>query len=280
VLRYAGAQLIGVGVVTPFDQTGMDALVANVEPAATDQMLDIRIDPAGAATRFSAARPAVPNLAFSWLVRAAPGHEFANNGGVNLHNAGVLMTDTMVQVAYANPFVARGWRSVLAWTASASRAVTPTGQTLATTLSAGMFEFVLEPGPAHVLALPAALPELIAIDGRNLSTDNMAITKPTVPVEITVITDGRATQLFEIELIEIAPNADSTALVQRRTLQMAGLEPRFFIPPEFLEAGKTYTIRAITNADSFPNLADGDLRTRTLPRSIAFLDSGVFQVMP
>jgi hypothetical protein len=280
VLRYVGGQLSGVGAIAPFDQTGNDTLVASVAPVAADIPLDVRIDPAAATTRYLAARPAVPNLGFSWVVRAVPGHAHATIAGINLNSAAPLATDLMIQAMYANPFAARDWRSVLSWNTSASRVVTPAGQMLTITLFAAMSQLALEPPAGTILDLPAGLPELISLDGRSLSTDNETVTAPVAPVEVTFITDRDVATLYELELFEILPNADATALVTRRVIAAAGLEPRFVLPQELFEAGKTYFIRAHTSVGGFTNVASGDLRTREYPVASAFLDSGVFQVTP
>ena len=58
------------------------------------------------------------------------------------------------------------------------------------------------------------------------------------------------------------------------------MRPSFKLPPETFVAGKRYTIRAQSVVGGFPGIANGDLRTKTLPISSAFLDSAVFQVVP
>lgn len=278
VLRYNGSQLIGVGNVAPFTQTGNDTLVGNVEPVATDKLLDLRIDPNAAATRFMAARPTLPGVSFQWVLSAAPGHAFASNSGVILHTAVPLQTDTMVNVMYANPFEGRDWRSTLNWSTTASRSVTPTGQTLAVTLSANMTQRLTDPAAGTILDFPAGLPDRITINGQVLVTDNQSFPTPTAPVEVTFLVDRPIASTYVLEVNEIFLNGAATALVVERRLVAQGLEPAFRLPPEVFQVGKTYMLRAVTFLGSYPNRDVGDFRTRELPVATAFLESGIFQV--
>ena len=280
VLRYLGNDLVGSVEIPPFDQTGNDTLTGTMTPVAHDRMLDIRINPTDAATRYSAARPTVPNLAFSWVLRAAPGFEQNNDSGPLLNALAVAPADTMVQVAYGNPFDAKGWKSTLTWATSATRTFTPPGQALPATLAASMTQRVVDPTAAQVLDLPAGLPELISIDGRSLSTDGMTLTAPTRAVEVTFIIDRASATLFQVQLFELVPNAGGTALQLQLVISASGIAPRFSLPPELFQVGKTYTLRAVSIDGGFPGVAEGDLRTRSLPIATSFLDSGVFQVVP
>jgi hypothetical protein len=281
VLRHAGATLNGIGEVAPFDQTGDDVLSAQVTTIALDRTLDVAIDPSAAALRFTAARPAVPALGFSWTLRAAPGHEVAIDQGPQLAAAGVGLEETTIAASYGNPFEARGWRGVLLWSATASRTFVPAGQSAGVTLSAGLFQRELDPAAGVVLDLPAGLPELIRLDGRSLSIDGaVTIARPDRPLEVTVVTDRDSATLHELEVHELVPSADGTAILRTRTFVATTLEPRFLLPPELFEPGKAYTLRAIAIAGGFPNAADGDLRARALPIAVGFLDSGVFEVAP
>lgn len=281
VLRHAGGTLTGVGEVPPFDQTGNDTLTAAVTTITRELTLDLQIDPAAAAQRLSAARPAVPAVTFSWAVHAAPGHELAVDTGPQLAGATAVPGDTVVQATYGNPFEARGWSSVLTWSARATRSYTPPGQAAAVTLVAGMFQRELDPAAGLALDLPAGLPELIRLDGESLSVDGATtIKQPIRPVEITFEADRDGATLHELELIEIAPSPDGMSLVRTRRFAASALEPRFLLLPELLEPGKMYTVRAISIVGGYPEVANGDLRTRSLPIAAAFLESGVFQVEP
>ena len=56
--------------------------------------------------------------------------------------------------------------------------------------------------------------------------------------------------------------------------------PQFTFPPETFEAGKSYTMRAITVSGGYPRLADGDLTVRTLPVAVGYMDCAVFTISP
>ncbi len=281
VLRYLGNDLTGVFEVPPFTQTGSDTIMGALAPVAHDRMLDVRIDQAAATARFTAVRPAVSAPSFGWDLRAAPGAAYNQNLGPVLHAVGVAPTDTMIQVAYGNPFDARGWKSTLTWASNANRTVTLPGQTLPVTLSAGMFQRVIDPAAALVLDLPAGLPELITLDGRPLSSDGGTVAAPTRAVEVTFLNGGSQTHtLYQLQLFELVPNAGGTALVQVIRLSASGTDPSFTLPPELLEPGKLYSLRAVTVLGGFPAIADGNFRERELPIAVSFLDSGAFQVTP
>lgn len=280
-LRYIGNRLTGVMEAAPFDQTGTDAIMGTMTAVGADQALSIMVGPpATVAARFAPARPGVPTLAMSWALHAAPGYEVANDNGPLLHAAGVAMADTgMINVMYGNPFVAKGWRSTLTWSTSATRSYMPTGSTLPATLAAGLFQ-VVEPSPNLVLDLPAGLPEVITIDGKPLSTDGLTISTPTKGVSVTFVAGITTNTLYQIQLYELVPNTANTALVQKYVLSSTGIKAEFTIPPEFLVPGKIYNLRAICIQGGYPGVADGDLRKRELPYAVGYLDGGVFTVTP
>ncbi len=280
VLRYIGNDLTGAVVVAPFDQTGNDTITDTLAPVAHDRMLDVRIDQAAVAQRYTAARPAVANVAFGWDLRAAPGAAENQNLGPLLQAVAVAPGDTMIQFPYGNPFDARGWTATLTWSTTASRVFTPVGQALAATLSAGMFQRAADPTPGLVLDLPAGLPELISLDGMPLSSDGIVVAAPARAFEVSFISDKTTATLYQLQIFELVPNAAGTALELQQRLGASGLAPKFTIPPELLQAGKLYTFRAVSVQGGFPGLAEGDLRTRELPIAVSFLDSGVIQVMP
>jgi len=279
ILRRTGPLLDGVVELTPFDQTGNDTLTGTMTAVAADQMLDLVVDPAAAADRFTAVRPAVTTPVFSWDLRAAPGAERANNLGPILDSGSVVMTDTAVQTAFGNPFTAKGWPAILQFTATETRQALPDG-ILPITLSAGMIQRVQEPTAGTVIDLPAGLPQLISIDGRSLSIDNVQISAPTAPVEITVVADGPPPTLSTLDVFQLVPNAGNTAFDRVLTLHVASASTTFHVPATTFVAGNYYTVRAQSVVGSFPNIADGDLATRDLPLSLAFADSGVFEVVP
>ncbi|MEO8706420.1 MAG: hypothetical protein ABI867_40695 [Kofleriaceae bacterium] len=280
VLRSIGAQLNGFAEIPAFTQTGNDTLTGTMVTVATDRTLDVVIDPTGAAARFAAARPAVPTLSFAWGLRAAPGFELNVDIGPTLHGAGALVTDTAITAAYANPFESHGWRTLFTWSTAATRTFTPVGQALVVTLNSGMFQRDIDPLAGAVMDLPAGLPEVITLDGTPLSTDGTSFATPAQAVEVTFLTDRADATIYQLQLFEIVPNADATALILSIRFAAAGLQRRFVLPPELFVTGSSYTLRAISVAGGFPNVATGDVRARSLPVAVSFLDSGVFTVTP
>ncbi|MBA3391387.1 MAG: hypothetical protein H0T89_02030 [Deltaproteobacteria bacterium] len=280
VFRYLGNQLVGMLDVPPFEQTGMDTVSGTLVTLPLNQSLDARVDQAAVARRLTAVRPAVGAPTMSWSLRAAPGYQFGIDNGPLLHSAAVLAGDpTTITAAYANPFLTRDWKTLLTWSTRATRSYTIPALALPVTLTAGMFQRA-EPAPALALALPAGLPELISIDGRPLSTDGVTIAQPTAPVVVTFVTDVPQNTLYQLELVELAPNMAGTAIQQRIVLTVFAPTPELKVPVDAFEPGTHYTIRAITVKGGYPGVETGDLAARDLPVAVSFLDSGVFQVMP
>jgi hypothetical protein len=289
VLRYSGAALTGVAEAMPFDQSGADMVMTPAMVAVKqDQMLAVKVSPPTFTMRYSAVRPAVAGLAMNWSLVAAPGYQVASNAGPALQSGGLTAVDTGVTVNYGNPFAARGWNTIFTLATSESRAFTPMGTTLPVTLFAGMNQF-LEPSlaaPGFELTLPAGLPELIAMDGKPLSTDGQMIASPTKFVEVTFLPDNANATLFNLQLFDLLPNAAMTALEYHQVFAAASNkttstgEASFEVPPEIFQVGHSYTIRALSTAGGYPGLATGDLATRELPLAQSYLDSGVFTVMP
>lgn len=282
VLRRSNAQLTGVATAAPFAQTGTDTVAATMTAVAADQMLDVKLDPAKIGMRYASARPTVAGLAMSWSLVAAPGYLLPSNTGPALHFGSVAPTDTGIMVAYGNPFAARKWNTILTLATSESRTYMPEGSMTPVQLSAGLNQF-LEPA-AVTLDLPVALPELISIDDKPLSTDGATVPVPGKFVEIAVVGDPPAgappTTLYQIQLFDLLPNMAGTALEYHLVRTATSTEPKLHLPPEALVAGHSYTIRAIIQSGGLPNVKDGDLATRTLPMAQGYLDSGVFKVTP
>jgi hypothetical protein len=224
-------------------------------------------------------RPSMPTVSMAWYLHAAPGYETGNDNGPTLNAAGVAMADTgMISATYGNPFVTKGWPTVLTWSTSASRTYAPAGQ-LPVALSAGLFQ-LLEPTAGAVLDLPAGLPEVITIDGRPLSSDGLTIPAPTKPLHITFVSGITTNTLYQLQVYELVPNAANTALVQKIVLSATAITPQFTLAPDVLAAGKLYNLRAICLQGGYPAAAAGDLRQRSLPTAVGFLDGGVFKVTP
>ncbi len=278
VLRYGAGRLTGVMEAVPFDQTGNDSISGAMTAVPASEMVTADLQPTLVAGRYAPVRPAVGTPAMSWSLTAAPGIDVGASRGVTLHGAGVDAADPPLSVAFGNPFVAKGWRSLFLFSTSASRTVTPLGQTLPVTLRSELSTYI-EPTPGMVLDLPAGLPELITINGLPLSSDGLSLPRPTAQAQISFIAGGTGT-VFSITLYELAPNAAGTALEYRFVIQATGPTKELRLPAEVFVPDKLYTLRASTHAGGFPNSADGDLTVRTLPVSVGHHDSGIFTVAP
>jgi hypothetical protein len=281
VLRYTGAALTGVAEATPFDQTGTDTVTTPaMAPVVQDQQLDVKVTPAALMTRYQAVRPAVSALAMGWSVVAAPGARYASNAGPVLQSGTLTAADSGVSmVKYGNPFAARGWTTIFTLATSESRTVTPAGTTTPVTLVAGMNQFI-EPSAGFELTLPAGLPFTISLDGHPLLTDDIKIAKPTAFVEVSFQSDNTTATLFNLQVLDLLPNAAGTALEPHVVLAAAGSAPTFKLPPDVLVPGHRYTLRAFCTSGGYPNIAAGDFQTRMLPLSQSYFDSALFTVMP
>jgi hypothetical protein len=278
-MRRIGTTLSGLLEITSGDQTANETFTGVMVGVPLDQTLSLQINPAAAMTRLSTL-PAVGGVTFNWELRAAPGGEIASSSGPLLVAGTAMLVDTAVSAPFGNPFADRGWGAALTWVAQGTRTTTPAGQTLPVTLAAGLVEVVLDPSANLPLAFPAGMPSLISFDNTPLSTDTLQISAPVEPVQIKITTEDVAATLYAIDVFELVPNATGTALEARRVLNALGIESTFTLPSDVFEVGKLYTIRAVTVVGGFPNVADGDLRTKAFPVATAFLDSGAFLVVP
>jgi len=278
VLRYVPPKLTGVLEAPPFDQTGNDSIAGTLAAVTDDQTLAVQLAPAAVPARYTPLRPGMSAPTMAWSLNASPGWELGVHDGPSL-TSGVAAIDTgTLSVPYGNPFAAREWRATFLWSTSATRTYTPMNETLAITLAAGTRQLV-DPTATTTLDLPAPIPEVITLGGMTLSSDGSTIPQPSTPVAVTMVTSGAAPSLYNLELFEILPNEANTALVQRRKLTITSTRPELSIPPEFLEAGKRYNLRAHTVVGGYPLLTDGDLTARELPVASAYMDSGVFNVV-
>ncbi|MEJ7596486.1 MAG: hypothetical protein WKG01_01145 [Kofleriaceae bacterium] len=282
VLRYVSGTLLGALDLPGFDQTGTDTITGALTSIAQDRAFMADLDPPAAVARFSAARPAVPTISMAWHVFAAPGYALHDERGPQLNAAAIPATDpaAIIPITYGNPFVGRDWKAVFNFTSTATRIYTPPSAGIPVTLAALMVQRTTDPTGTFDVSLPAGLPELITLDGRSLSTDGIAIPKPTRTAIVTFVPDSTTNSLYFVQVNELVPNAETTALTLTTRLVATGLEPRLELPPDAFEPGKLYSLRAGSMQGGFPNLAMGDVRLGGAPFAIAFLDSGVIQVMP
>jgi hypothetical protein len=289
VLRHTGSALTGVAEATPFDQTGDDMVNATMVPVTQDQTIDVLISP-DIAKRYAAVRPAVSGLSMGWAVRAAPGALIAAPTGPMLNSGTVMAADTGVNARYGNPFAGppHRWSSIFTLGTSESREIMlpvpdMPAMMLPATLYAGMSQFVdASTGATGLVGLDAGLPELIKLGNRSLSTDGQSIPRPTQFVEITFSADVAANTLYSAQLFELLPDAGMppTHFEPHLVFEANATEASFLLPPDILQSGHIYTLRAVCSAGGFPAIQNGSLTMRQLPFSQSVLDSGVFTVMP
>lgn len=272
-LRYAGRQLTGVAEAAPFDQTGMDSISMTMMGVPADQMFTLSIDPAMAATRLAAVRPAVGSPSFGWSLFTGP----LGYGGLELNGGSVAPDATMISAMYGNPFTARSWETVLSYSAVATRTYSgPTGLTIPLVAA---FNQQGAPMAEATATFDVGLPERIAINKTSLSTDSVMIPFPVAPVELEIETDRTNTTVYIAELYELVPDMGSATYLRKEIVAAYGVEPRFLLPPELFLSGRLYMFRVYAYQGGYPNASQGDLVDLTLPLSAAIADSGVFGVM-
>jgi hypothetical protein len=278
-LRYAGNTLAGYAALPPFDQQdGVDAVTGTMTTVAADRTLDAVFVPTVAGPRFAATTPAMANLTMSWSVVAAPATAITSNTGPSLTSGSVLETDTgVVQVAFGNP---TPWDPAVTFNTSATRDYTPPGAIAAVTLRAGLYTVDVPGGAGQTFDLPAGLPLLVTLGGRALTTDGAVVTLDrTRAIELSYVLDRDACDLYSATIYELVDDGAGTfSLVSR--VGIDGAAPSFLVPPELIEAGKRYMIRAQCRLGGMPGLATGDLVTRAWPTSVGYFDSAVFEVAP
>lgn len=289
ILRHAGNALSGVAEATPFDQTGDDTITATMVPVTQDQTIDVLISP-DIAKRYAAVRPAVSTLVMGWNVVAAPGARIASNVGPVLNAGTIMAADTGVNARYGNPFAGspHRWSSIFTLgTYETRQFMLPVpdmpATTLPVTLFASMSQYVdASSGVTGLLGLDAGLPELIMLGDRSLSSDGQIIPKPSQFVEVSFIADMPANTLFTAQLYELVPDAGvpPTHVDMHLVFEALSTQAKFVLPPEILQPGHSYTLRAVCRTGGFPAIQNGSLTMRQLPLSISLLDSGVFTVMP
>jgi hypothetical protein len=279
-LRYLGAQLTGAAEFAAFDQTGTDAISANMldVPAAA---LDVHVSPTTIANRLAMPSPAGATLAMNWSVNAAPGWQIANGTGPQLEAGGVAPADSgAITVPFGNPFAGHDWRSVFTWASSKSRTfMVPGVGNLPATLYTGINQ-IAEVAPGLVLDPPAPIPVLVTVAQVALGTDGKTITiDPTKGVDISLVADIPTPALFyQFNIYELRANATNTAAETHVVYVAQTTTPKITIPNDVLVAGKWYQLRAHCVLGGYPSFGDGNLWDRNLPYSVGYLDAGVFTV--
>ncbi len=277
VMRYAGNQLMALAEPPPFDQTGADTLGGALVAVAQDQMLDLTFDYATTAARFTVVSPAVTPAAAAWFLRAAPGAAIGSDVGPLLHAVGVnAATVNPIAAAYANPFIGKGWPTVMTLVANASRSYTPPSLGFELGLNTQLLQ-VGPPGGAATFA--AALPTRIAINGTLLTIDGVEVARPTLPAEVTFQSTTSEATYYALNLYEVVLNAASTGVTRNLVVQIVSDEQRFTMPAEYLQGDKLYNLRILVHQGFASGAATGDLRPDS-GGSRALHDSGVFKVVP
>jgi len=278
-LEYQGPNLVSSYEATGFSQTGADTIAGTMLTVARDQTIAAApVAPMTVQTRFSQGRPSVGGFAMSWRITAAPGAAAGQMIGPRLTSGAIALADTQIDATYGNPFLAtRGWESTFLIAASSTRGWT-SPETLPLTLSASLTH--VTPAGALSTELPAPLPIAVSIAANPLATDGLDVMLDlSKGVPVSVLTENRPADLYQIQLLEVVPNADVSALVTvPRLLVTMATKGDFIIPPELLVLDHRYVIRAMCIAGGYPALATGDLAMRQLPHSVSSYDSGVFTV--
>ncbi len=274
VLRYTGQTLTGQLIVPPFDQTGMDPITGTMAAVTPNTPFDATIDPMAVATRLGTVQPAGSAFASSWRLDASPGYALGTTLGVELDGASLVQTQTSIATSYANPFASLKWKPILTYTCSSSRTfmVGSTQVTFASTMTQQV-----DPASGLKLDLPVALPQSVSLAGTPLATDGMTATvDPTTPLDVSVTTDGMPADVYALGLIDLVSSGSTVMTVP--VIQLYSLGTDFTLPPNVLQAGHTYVLRAGALAGGNTNAATGDLETFTFPASYGIATSGVFTV--
>jgi hypothetical protein len=118
------------------------------------------------------------------------------------------------------------------------------------------------------------------MNGTPLTADGMMMTvDPAKAVEVSFVADVADNTLYQVQLFELLPNAQNTALVFTTRLGASGTKPSFLLPPELFEVGHNYALRAICIQGGYPTIGTGDLTHREPPQAVGFLDAGAFTVV-
>lgn len=273
LLRYGGASLTGAAELSMAQSDTTTTLVFGPVTPNDPAPSTLPIDPAGITARFASTLPAMPAPSTSWAVFAdvAPGE----SAGPTLQSGSVADTDTMISLAYGNPFTSPVWQSELAISSTASRTFTPASPALPATLYAQLHQVA---DPTSPVDYAGGMPTSITVNGTVLNADGMTVTvDPTKAVSVSFTADKTANTYYRIELFSLVPSADNLSLVYEHQFDIVSATPTFSVPPALVPDG-LYTLRATCIAGQYPDAASGDVSTPSLPGAYGLLDSGVFTV--
>jgi hypothetical protein len=276
VLRTVGSRLTGY-LEAQLDQTdGTDTISGTMTAVTNNRTLNATIDPAAFTTRFMTVKPAVAGLSLNYAITAAPGADVGQTRGIQLVAGGSNpMTDTAVTVSYGNPFEGHGWKSVVTYSASASRMVT--FMTAPVSLGATM-QAISDPEQTMAITLPAALPTTVKANDTELVTDGMDLALDlTKPVTITATLEKPTATYYAASLSEITVTGRTAA--RTTIVAAASTTPTFQFPSMYFEVGHTYVIQFRAQEGGFLDAAGGDYANFTLPMSTSILDGALFTVV-
>jgi hypothetical protein len=214
----------------------------------------------------------------SYAINATPGIAVGAPGGPQL-DAGAVATTTSGMTltgTYGNPFDTRGWKAVLEFVASETRS-TMVGTTPAT-LVAQMVSFQLASSTVE-LDFPAPLPQVVALDATQLTSDGASVPlDPMAAHTVTITAEASpAATLYVVDVVELVVNAG--AVERHIILDARSTDPAITLPPGTFKQGSTYTLTAGTISGGFTNVAAGDLDAVALPLTVDQIDSGTFTVV-
>lgn len=282
VLRHADRALTGISEFTPKTaQTTSTQIDVAMTPVIRDQTLDLAIDPPAFAARFTGPLPAPQGpMQMAYNLVASSGFKRGLVAGPLLLTGGPALTDTAIQGTYGNPFLAsHGWDSGLYFQALETRSFAPVAGDPGILTLITVQVAALAPKIVTSVELPAAMPQIISLNGVALTQDGMTVhVDQSRPATISFTTDGRATRTFQAGLFEVLPNKTGYGLVER--LVANGVTPSWQIPSSFLVPGHMYVIRGLAQVGG-PTLIgiDGLLPTE-LDHWGSAHDGAAFHVMP
>jgi len=277
LLRYANGVLTAAGQASPLDQSSTTTTVVVNQLAAVTATTtaSLALDQLTLGQRFGQTMPPMASSAVSWAAaaEAAPG-VFV---GPVLQSGTVGATDTSISLAFGNPFATTNhWASALQVVATATRTFTPADPALPATLTASLVQLV-DPDTSPTLDFAAGLPTSVSINGTVLTDGAPVSIDPAQAVNVTIAADRTTNTLYQLQLVQLVPNAGNTALDQQVEFTVTGTTPSFTLPPQLFPSG-LYTLRAICDAGSYAGAASGDLAMPAFPAVTGSFESGVFTV--
>lgn len=281
-LKYnATGQLLAVAEFPAFEETAGDVAITANMTSVTATAMDVHTSPSTIGSRLAMPTPAATSaVAIGWSTNASPGWEIANAAGPQLDGGALLTTDTGVLTApFGNPFASKGWKTTFSYNSNKSRAYAiPQLGNLTGTFYTGI-NSIYELTPALTVEPAAALPVLVSINSKPMTTDGLTVMiDPTKAVTLTMVTDYTmpAPTFYQYNIYELRENAAATGLETHVAYVVVSDKPNVSIPSDAFTAGKTYWVRAHTINGGYPSFATGNFWDRNLPYSVGYLDSGVF----